>query len=96
MMRRKKIKIVRGEKIIYVMLFFLIISMPICIVLTKAFLSESNIEVEQLKAKIERQKDTNDSLSMQIDELASLDKIQKVADEKGLSYNNENIKVISE
>ena len=49
-----------------------------------------------MKAKIERQKDVNDSLSMQIDELASLDKIQQVATEKGLSYNNENIKVINE
>lgn len=93
---RKKIKIVRGEKIIYLMIFLLIISMPICTVLTKALLSESNIEVEQMKAKIDKQSDVNESLSMQIDELASLDKIQQVADEKGLSYNNENIKVISE
>ena len=93
---RKKIKIVRGEKIIYVMIFFLIVTMPICTVLTKALLSERNIEVEQMKAKIEKQKDVNDSLSMQIDELVSLDKIQQVATEKGLSYNNENIKVINE
>ena len=78
------------------MIFFLIVTMPLCTVLTKALLSESNIEVEQMKAKIERQKDVNDSLSMQIDELASLDKIQQVATEKGLSYNNENIKVINE
>ena len=93
---KKKIKIVRGEKIIYWMIFFLIVTMPLCTVLTKALLSESNIEVEQMKAKIERQKDVNDSLSMQIDELASLDKIQQVATEKGLSYINENIKVINE
>ena len=93
---KKKIKIVRGEKIIYWMIFFLIVTMPLCTVLTKALLSESNIEVEQMKAKIERQKDVNDSLSMQIDELARLDKIQQVATEKGLSYNNENIKVINE
>ena len=93
---KKKIKIVRGEKIIYWMIFFLIVTMPLCTVLTKALLSESNIEVEQMKAKIERQKDVNDSLSMQIDELASIDKIQQVATEKGLSYNNENIKVINE
>ncbi|MCI8574987.1 MAG: cell division protein FtsL [Bacilli bacterium] len=93
---RKKIKMVRGEKIIYVMIFLLIMTMPICTVLTKALLSESNIEVEQMKAKIDKQKDVNDSLSMQIDELASLDKIQQVATEKGLSYNNENIKVINE
>ena len=94
--KSKKIKIVRGEKIIYMMNFLLIVSMPICTVLTKALLSESNIEVEQMKAKIDKQTDVNESLSMQIDELASLDKIQQVADEKGLSYNNENIKVISE
>lgn len=93
---RKKIKIVRGEKIIYLMIFFLIIAMPLCIVLIKALLSESNIEVEQMKSKIEKQTDVNESLSMQIDELASLDKIQQVALEKGLSYNNENIKVINE
>lgn len=94
--KSKKIRIVRGEKIIYVLLFFVIVSMPICTVLTKALLSESNIEVEQLKAKIESQEDVNESLSMQIDELASLSKIQEVATEKGLSYNNENIKVINE
>lgn len=94
--KSKKIKIVRGEKIIYALLFFAIVSMPLCTVLTKAFLSESNIEVEQLKAKIESQENINESLSMQIDELASLSKIQEVASEKGLSYNNENIKVINE
>jgi len=92
----KKVKMLRGEKIVYVLIFFVIVSMPICTVLTKALLSESNIQVEQLKSKIENQEDTNESLSMQIDELASLDKIQEVANEKGLSYNNENIKVITE
>lgn len=94
--RNKTVTMLRGEKIIYVIIFLLIVSMPICTVLTKALLSESNIEVEQLKALIDEQEDTNESLSMQIDELASLDKIQEVANEKGLSYNNENIKVITE
>ncbi len=32
---------------------------------------------------------------MQINELASLDKIQEVAKNIGLSYNNDNIKVIN-
>ncbi len=86
----------KGEKFISIFLFLLIISMPICTVLTKALLSESNIEVEQVKQLIEKQSDKNQSLSMQIDELASLDKIQEVASEKGLSYNNENIKVIND
>lgn len=93
--RNKKIKIVRGEKIIYVLLALMVIAMPIGTVLTKALLSESNIEVEQIKSKIENQVNVNESLSMQIDELASLDKIQQVATEKGLSYNNNNIKIIN-
>ena len=94
--RNRQIKVLRGEKIIYFIIFFVIVSMPMCTVFTKALLSESNIEVEQMKSKIQEQTDTNESLSMQIDELASLDKIQEVAFEKGLSYNNDNIKVITE
>lgn len=94
--RKKQIKILKGEKIIYVLIFFVVVLMPVCTVFTKALLSESNIEVEQMKSKIQKQVDTNESLSMQIDELASLDKIQEVAFEKGLSYNNDNIKVITE
>ena len=96
MKKKKSIKILRGEKIIYTLIFLLIVSMPICTVFTKALLSESNIQLEQMKSKIETQQNVNESLSMQIDERASLDKIQEVANEKGLSYNNENIKVINE
>ena len=33
---------------------------------------------------------------MKINELASLDRIQEVADNQGLSYNNDNIKTIEE
>ena len=75
----KKIKIVRVEKPLYILLFLLIIAVPISNVFTKALLSESNIEVEQLKSKITKQTNLNESLSMQINELASLDKIQEVA-----------------
>ena len=77
--KNKNNKLLRGEKLIYIFIFILILSMPICTVFTKALLSESNIEVEQVKSKIEKQSNVNESLSMQIDELASLDKIQQVA-----------------
>ena len=40
------------------------------------------------------QQKKNDSLAMAIDELASLTKIQQVAQSEGLSYNNANIKVV--
>lgn len=92
----KKIKIVRVEKPLYILLFLLIVAVPISNVFTKALLSESNIEVEQLKSKITKQTNLNESLSMQINELASLDKIQEVAKNNGLTYNNDNIKIINE
>ena len=92
---RKTIKILKGEKFLYFILFFLVIAVPISNVFIKALLSETNIEVEQLKNKIEEQSNINESLSMQINELASLDKIQEVAKNIGLSYNNDNIKVVN-
>lgn len=90
----QKFKIVRGEKLLYCLLFLLVVAVPISNVFTKALLSESNIEVEQLRNKISTQENLNESLSMQIDELASLDKIQEVAKEAGLTYNYDNIKVV--
>ena len=57
-------------------------------------LSKSNIEVERIKNKIEKQETINESISMKINELASLSNIQDIAKEYGLSYQNENIVVV--
>ena len=68
-----------------------------CKILTvssKSILSRSNIELERIKKKVERQENINDSLEMQVNELASLSSIQDIAKEYGLSYNNDNIIVI--
>jgi cell division protein FtsL len=92
--KTKTVKILKGEKLLYFLLFFLVIAIPISNVFTKALLSETNISVEKMKNKIEEQSSINESLNMQINELASLDKIQEVAKDAGLSYNNDNIKVI--
>ena len=63
---------------------------------SKATLSQINFEVERQKKEIDKQQKNNDSLAMTIDELASLTKIQEVAQEEGLSYNNANIKVVQD
>ncbi len=86
----------RGEKILYVLLGLAVCFFPISTVFTKAILSETNISVEQMKSKIKDLEGINESLSMQVDELASLDKIQEVAREKGMAYNNNNIKNIQD
>ena len=90
----KVMKTLRIEKVIYSLIIFVAVLIPIANVFTKAILSETNIEVEKLENKISKQTNINDSLDMQINELASLDKIQGVANNLGLSYNNDNIKLI--
>ena len=89
-----KIKILKGEKMIYIFLVILLVCTPIASVFTKATLSESNIQAERLRKQITTQLNTNEALNMQINELVSLDKIQEVAKELGLSYNEDNVKFI--
>ena len=89
---KKRVKISKFEKLLYSLAVFLLVISPVSIVFSKATLAEVNFEVEKQKKEIEEQKKTNESLAMTIDELASLTKIQAVAEEQGLSYNNNNIK----
>ena len=91
--KNKKVKL-KGEKFLWFAIFILFVATPFINVFTQAKLSESNIEVEKLRQNIEYQGSINESLNMKINELASLDKIREVASEEGLTYNNNNIKVI--
>ncbi|MBR1936689.1 MAG: cell division protein FtsL [Bacilli bacterium] len=93
---KKRVKISKFEKLLYTLAVFLLVVSPVSIVFSKATLAKVNFEVEKQKKEIDEQKKTNESLAMTIDELASLTKIQQVAEEQGLSYNNNNIKSVSE
>lgn len=88
------IKLHKGEKFILTLIAIFTILTPIVVVYSNASLSSSNIEVEKLKKQIEKQENVNTSLSMQVDELASLSNIQDVAKTYGLSYINDNIVVV--
>ena len=92
----KKVKLLKGEKMMYTLLLVLIVAIPLFNVYTSSLLSETNNEVEKIRKNIERQELVNQGLSMQIYELASLENIQNVADNFGLSYNNSNIKSVGE
>ena len=92
---KKRLKISKFEKMLYSIAIFLLVISPISVVFSKATLAKINFEVEKQKQEIAAQKKTNESLSMTIDELASLTKIQEVAEQQGLSYNNNNIKSVS-
>lgn len=93
---KKQLKMSKTERFLYTLAVFLLLVSPLSIVFSKATLAKINFEVEQQKKEIEKQEKTNESISMTIDELASLTKIQEVAANQGLSYNNNNIRTITE
>ncbi len=93
---KKRLKMGKFERLLYMFAAVLVVSLPISIVFSKATLSQINFEVEKAKKEIASQEKINESLSMKINELASLDKIEEVAKNEGLSYNNNNIKTIEE
>ena len=93
--KKVKKRRLKGEKLVIMAIFILMIATPLLSVFTQAKLSESNIEVEKLKNNIEYQSGINESINMKINELASLDKIRELASNEGLSYNNDNIVVVA-
>lgn len=93
---KKRLKMSKFERLLYTLALFLLVIAPVSIVFSKATLAKINFEVEKQKKEIEKQEKTNESIAMTIDELASLTKIQEVAEEQGLSYNNNNIKNVTE
>ena len=93
---KKRLKMSKFERLLYTLALFLLVISPVSIVFSKATLSKVNFEVEKQKKAIEEQEKVNESIAMTIDELASLTKIQEVAEKQGLSYNNNNIKTVTE
>ena len=95
-MKKTKARFVKGEKLLYTLIALLLIGNVVGQSFSMATLSKTNFEVENMKSKIKTQESLNESLSMKINELASLDNIESVASLYGLGYNNDNIKVVAE
>ena len=98
-MRKKKVrkmKITKGEKLLY-------ISATVCLIFTmvlKIFCGASvghlSMSVEKLKYDISEQEKKIESLNMQVNELTSFTEVQDVVKNMGLSYNNQNVIIINE
>lgn len=91
---KKVVRMGKFERLLYTFTIVLLVISPFAIVFSQATLSKINFEVEKSKKEISRQEKKNESLAMKVNELASLDNIKAVADLEGLSYNNDNIKLI--
>ena len=91
---KKRLKMSKFEKLLYIFTLLIVLATPLMLVFSQATLSEVNFEVEKSKKELAQQTKKNESLSMKVNELASLEKIQEVAKEQGLSYNNNNIRTV--
>lgn len=91
---KKKIKLTKFEKVLYIFTILLLIVSPLVIVITKSTLTEINFKVEKMKDSVSTLEKTNESLEMKINELVSLDNIKTIIKEEGLTYNNKHIKNI--
>ena len=90
----RKSKKARFEKSIVSLTVVTAFCVFVSIFFFKSQLSSVNIEVEKLKKTVSKQEKINESLTMKVNELVSLENMQLVAAEEGLEYNNSNIIVI--
>lgn len=96
MARKKNVKMLRGEKVLYFLIGILVLGNIFGTSFSAALLSKTNIEVESIRKKIDKQENLNQSLEMKISELASFDNVEAVATTYGLEYNNSNVRTINE
>ncbi len=89
--KKASAKLIKFEKKYTTVGTIVLLSLWVFSFFTKVSLSSINVEVERLNTKVSKQEKTNQSLTMKINELASLENIQTVANTEGLAYNNSNI-----
>ena len=94
--KRKKKGSNKLEKLIYKSFVLTTVILIVGIIYSRAALGKINLEVQELSDIIKNESEDNQSLVMKINEMVSLDKIQQVSEELGLTYNNDNIKSVTE
>ena len=95
MATKQRVIRLKGEKFLVCSIVILVILNFVGPAFSMAMLSKTNYEVEKVKNKIKKQENLNESLSMKINELSSLNNIENVASLYGLEFNDSNIKIIT-
>lgn len=94
--RIKRSKITRGEKLLYSFSVLAFLFTFVLKIFCGATLGNLSIDTEKVKSKIVSQQKTNESLTMQVNELTSFDYVKEVVKDMGLAYNNDNILVVND
>ncbi len=90
-----KVRFTKGEKFLFLSCIFLVCAVILVQVFCGATTGNLSLSIEKLKYEIDSQEKKNESLTMQVSELTSYDKIKDVVKDMGLAYNNENIIIIN-
>lgn len=93
-MRKKRFT--KGEVLLYKLAVVCALFTIVLKIFCGAGVGHLSMSVEQLRYDIQSQEKTNESLTMQVNELTSFDKIKDIVEEMGLAYNNENILVVTD
>lgn len=98
MARRKtrKMKITKGERLLYGTAVFCFSLTILLKIFCGAGTQHLSMSVEKVRYEVSSQEKRNESLTMQVNELTSFDKIKDVVKDMGLAYNNDNIIVIND
>ena len=93
--KKKKQRFLSGfERFMYKLCIVVIILLIVGIVCSETTLAQMNLEIQKLDNEVEKQRKKQESLEMKIDEMTSLDNINQISEEYGLSYNSDNIKTV--
>lgn len=98
MARRKtrKMRITKGERLLYGTAVFCFSLTILLKIFCGAGTQHLSMSVEKVRYEVSSQEKRNESLTMQVNELTSFDKIKDVVKDMGLAYNNDNIIVIND
>lgn len=94
--KKRKLKLTKGERFLYTLGIIAFIFTLGTRFFCMAKIGDLKMEIEELNYKISEQSKTNESLTMQVNELTSFENVKNVVKDMGLAYNNDNIIVINE
>ena len=98
-MAKRKVRTIRftkGERLVYLSAIVATVMTFVLQVFCSANVGNLNMSMENVRYQITEKEKKNESLSMQISELTSFDKVKEVVKDMGLAYNNDSIVIINE
>ncbi len=90
----KRGKVTLFEKLIALMAIVAIAIFAFSIISVQTSIYSVNKDIEASEEKLAAQQKTNDDLKVQVNDLGRYERILKMAKEKGLSLNGDNVKVV--